>query len=719
MTELVKPNRRQFLKSGVMLGGGLIISFMIPASAKRLADKSMPDPAATFAPNAFLRIAPDGTLNIILAHVEMGQGIWTTLTMLIADELGVDWDKIKVQHSPPGQAYAHTLFGIQITGGSSTTYSEFDRYRQAGATARTLLITAAAQKFGVDPATCRAENGMVISGDKKAGFGELAAAAAALPAPTNVVLKPASEWKYIGKGMKRLDAPAKVNGTAKFGMDMQFPGMLTAVVAHPPVMGGKVKSFDATAAKAVPGVKDVVQIPTGVAVIADHFWAAKKGRAALKIQWDAGVNATLTSATQLKEYQALADTKGLPALEKGNVDAALGSATRVVEAEYFFPYLAHAPMEPMNCTVKLTKDACQIWTGSQLPGIDQMAAAKVLGFKPEQVSLETVFLGGGFGRRATPTSDFVVEAVEIAKASNKFIKMVWTREDDMAGGYYRASFVHKLKVGVDAAGYPAAWKHTIVGQSIFAGTFLEAMVQNGIDSSSVEGVADSPYVKDIKDSFVGLHSPKVAVPVLWFRSVGHTHTAYVMETFIDELATSAGKDPLEYRRALLKDDSRNLSALNLAAEKAGWGKPLPAGHFQGIAVHESFESHVAQVAEVSVNADGTYKVHKVVCAIDCGLAVNPDGVKAQMESGIIFGMTMAKYGKLTFKNGVVEQSNFHNYRIARMNEVPEIEVYIVPSSEKMGGAGEPGVPPTAPAIANAIYAATGKRMRQPPFEKIT
>ncbi len=718
MTDTVKPNRRQFLKSGAMLGGGLIISFMIPASAKRLAGKSLPDPAATFAPNAFLRIAPDGTVNVILAHVEMGQGIWTTLTMLIADELGVDWDKIKVQHAPPGQAYAHTLFGIQITGGSSTTYSEFDRYRQAGATARALLIAAAAQKFGVDPATCRAENGMVICGNKKAGFGELASAAAALPAPTNVVLKPASEWKYIGKGMKRLDAPAKVNGTAKFGMDMQFPGMLTAVVAHPPVMGGKVKSFDAAAAKAVPGVKDVVQIPTGVAVIADHFWAAKKGRAALKVQWDAGVNATLTSATQMKEYQALADTKGLTALEKGNVDTALDGAARVVEAEYLFPYLAHAPMEPMNCTVKLTKDACQIWVGTQLPGIDQISAAKVLGFKPEQVSIETVFLGGAFGRRATPTSDFVVEAVEIAKASNKFIKMVWTREDDMAGGYYRSSFVHKLKVGVDAAGYPVAWKHNIVGQSIFAGTFLDAMVQNGIDSSSVEGIVDSPYMKEVKNSFIGLHSPKVAVPVLWFRSVGHTHTAYVMETFIDELATSAGKDPLEYRRELLKDHPRNLSALNLAADKAGWGKPLPAGHFQGIAVHESFESHVAQVAEVSVNTDGTYKVHKVVCAIDCGLAVNPDGVKAQMESGIIFGMTMAKYGKLTFKNGVVEQSNFHNYRIARMNEVPEIEVYIVPSTEKMGGAGEPGVPPTAPAIANAIYAAMGKRMRQPPFEKI-
>ncbi len=718
MTDIMKTSRRQFLKTGALFSGGLVISFVVPARIKKFGDPGTPDPAATFAPNAFLRIAPDGTINVLLSHVEMGQGIWTTLTMLIADELDADWKKIQVQHAPPGQPYLHTVFGFQITGGSSSTWSEFDRYRQAGATARTLLVNAAAKKFGVEAATCRTENGMVMSGDQKAGYGDLAALAATLPVPAKIDLRPATEWKYIGKGLKRLDAPAKINGTAKFGMDMQFPGLLTAVVAHPPVMGGKVKSFDATAAKAVPGVKAVVEIPTGIAVIADHFWAAKKGRAALKVQWDAGANASFDSIKQMEQYQALGAKKGLPALDKGNAESGLSQAAKVIEAEYHFPYLAHAPMEPMNCTVKLSADKCEIWTGTQLPGIDQGIAAKILGFKPEQVSIETVFLGGGFGRRATPTSDFVAEAVHIAKASGKFIKMVWTREDDMQGGYYRAAFLHKLKVGVDNNGYPIAWQHNIVGQSIFEGTFLEMMVQKGIDGSSVEGVSDSPYMGEVKDAFVGLHTTKYPISVLWYRSVGHTHTAYVMETIIDQLATEAGKDPVEYRRTLLKNHPRHLAALNLAAEKAGWGKALPAGHFQGIAVHESFLSFVAQVVEVSV-PDGKVKVHKVTCAIDCGLAVNPDGVKAQMESGIIFGMTMALHGEISFKEGKVQQTNFHNYHIARMNESPVIDVHIVNSTEKMGGAGECGVPPTAPAIANAIFAATGKRMRKPPFSSIT
>ena len=718
MSTITTSNRRQFLKSGALLGGGLIISFMVPAAPKKLLGAGLPDPAATFSPNAFLRIAPDGTINVILAHVEMGQGIWTTLTMLIAEELDADWKQIKVEHAPPAQAYAHTSFGIQITGGSSTTYSEFDRYRQAGATARQLLLQAGAKKFGLNASDCTTKNGMVIAGNKKASYGELAAMAATMPVPANVALRPASDWKYIGKGVKRLDGPAKVNGTAKFGMDMQFAGLLTAVVAHSPVYGGKVKSFDATAAKAMPGVKDVVEIPGGIAVIADHFWAAKNGRAALKIEWDNVGNEAFNSATQLENYKVLAATKGLPALEKGNVETGLGQAVKVIEAEYSFPYLAHAPMEPMNCTVKLTKDKCRIWTGTQLPGIDQGAAARVLGFKPEQVSIETVFLGGGFGRRATPTSDFIVEAVHIAKASGKFIKMVWTREDDMTGGYYRAAFLHRLKIGVDASGYPLAWQHTIVGQSIFAGTFLEAMVQKGVDSSSVEGVNDSPYLDEVKDAYVGLHSPKLPPTVLWFRSVGHTHTGYVMETIIDDLATQAGKDPVEYRRELLKKHPRHLAALNLAAEKAGWGKALPAGHFQGIAVHESFLSYVAEVAEISIADNGHVKVHKVTCAIDCGLAVNPDGVKAQMESGIIFALTMALYGEISFDKGKVQQTNFHTYNIVRMNESPVIDVHIVNSTEKMGGAGECGVPPAAPAIANAIFAATGKRMRQPPFGNI-
>lgn len=718
MTNLAKSNRRQFLKTGALFSGGLLISFVVPARIKKFGEEPMPDPVATFSPNAFLRIAPDGTINVLLSHVEMGQGIWTTLTMMIADELDADWKNIQVKHAPPGQPYAHTAYGVQITGGSSSTWSEFDRYRQAGATARTLLVNAAAKKFGVEPSACRTENGLVISGEQKALYGDLAALAATLPVPEKVELRPATAWKYIGKGLKRLDAPAKVNGSAKFGIDVQFPGMLTAVVAHSPVMGGTVKSFDATAAKAVPGVRSVVEIPTGIAVIADHFWAAKKGRAALKITWDPGANASFNSTTQLKEYQALGATKGLPALNKGNVETALAAGGKVIAATYDFPYLAHAAMEPMNCTVKISADKCEIWTGTQLPGMDQLVAAKILGFKPEQVTIETVFLGGGFGRRATPTSDFIAEAVHIAKASGKFIKMLWTREDDMQGGYYRAAFHHNLKIGVDANGYPTAWQHNIVGQSIFEGTFMSMMVQNGIDSTSVEGIADSPYMTKIKDAYVGLHTPKLPISVLWYRSVGHTHTAFVMETIIDQLATEAGKDPVEYRRTLLKSHPRHLSALNLAAEKAGWGKKLPAGHFHGVAVHESFLSYVAQVVEASVT-NGKIKVHKVTCAIDCGLAVNPDGVKAQMESGIIFGLTMALYGEISFKDGKVQQSNFHNHPISRMNETPVIDVHIVASTEKMGGAGECGVPPTAPALANAVFAATGKRIRKPPFSSIT
>ena len=705
-------SRRNFLKTGAILSGGLLISFAVPG-ASRLKNKD-----ADFAPNAYLRIGTNDDIHVVLAHSEMGQGIWTTLTMLIAEELDADWSKIQVEHSPAGDPYKHTAYGVQITGGSSTTWSEFDRYRKAGATARVLLVQAAAKKFGVKPTDCKTENGWVIAGDKRASYGELAADAATLPAPGDVALRTAKDWKYIGKGVKRLDAPVKVNGEAKFGMDMQFPGMLTAVMAHPPVYGAKVKSLDAIKAKAFPGVHDVVQVPNGVAVIADHFWAAKKGRDLLKIEWDLGKNVSIDSVTQLAEFKRLAATRGLPAAKAGDVDKAMSGAAKVIEAEYTFPYLAHAPMEPLNCTVRIENGKCDIWTGSQMQMNDQAAAAKVLGIKPEQVNIHTVFLGGGFGRRACKNSDFVVEAVHIAKASGKFIKMVWTREDDIKGGYYRPSFVHRARIGLNKAGMPIAWDHTVVGQSIMEDGPFEAGIKNGIDESSVEGISDSPYMEDIADHYVGLHSPKINVPVLWFRSVGHTHTAAVMETLSDELAFAAGKDPVEYRRILLKKHPRHLAALNLVAEKAGWGKPLPAGLFRGVAVHESFGSFVAQVAEISLDDDGLIKVHRVVCAIDCGLAVNPDGVRAQIESGINFGVAVALYGEITLEKGHVKQSNFHDYRVARMNETPAIEVHIVDSTEKMGGAGECGVPPTLPAIANAVFAATGKRLRNLPFGNI-
>jgi isoquinoline 1-oxidoreductase beta subunit len=721
-TETTTTSRRGFLKTGAMLGGGLLIAFSVPG-ARRLSamgTAAADGGAAVFVPNAFLSIGADDSIKIILAHVEMGQGVWTTLAMLIAEELDADWNKIKVEHSPAGQPYVHTAFGLQITGGSSTTWSEFDRYRQAGAVARSMLVEAAAKQMGVDPAQCRTENGVVIAGDKQLRYGQVAGAAAALPVRTEPVpLRPPSEWKYIGKGVKRLDSPGKVNGSAKFGMDVQYPGLLTAVVAHPPVFGSKVKSFDDSKARKVPGVRNVVQIPTGVAVIADHFWAAKKGRDALKVTWDQGDNAGVDSPTQLQEYKKLAATRGLPAAKAGDANSGLSKAAKVIEAEYTFPYLAHTPMEPLNVTVKLSEDNCEIWTGTQMPMHEQAAAAKILGFKPDQVSVHTVFLGGGFGRRATPTCDFVSEAVHIAKASGQFIKMVWTREDDIQGAYFRPAFVHKVRAGIDADGKPVAWEHNMVGQSIMAGTFFEAMMKNGIDPASVEGVADSPYLNEVPDRYIGLHSPKYQLPVLWYRSVGHTHTAVVMEGMIDELAHAAGKDPLEYRRGLLKNHPRHLAALNLAAEKADWGKALPAGRFRGIAVHESFMSFVAQVVELSIGDLGQIQVHRVVCAIDCGLAVNPDGVVAQMESGINFGISTAIYGEITLDKGVVKQSNFHDYRIARMNDTPpDIEVHIVKSTDKMGGAGECGVPPIAPAIANAVFAATGKRLRDLPFGNI-
>jgi isoquinoline 1-oxidoreductase beta subunit len=709
-------NRRNFIKTGAILGGGLLIGFSVPLSG-RTGKNSITGIAGGFSPNAFLNISPDNKITVLLTHVEMGQGVWTTLSMLIADELDVDIEKIKVIHSPAGKHWNHTVFGVQITGGSSSTWSEFDRYRQAGATARTLLTQAAAKRLKVTPESCTTGNGYVISGKTKLSYGELAEDAALLKVPTEVPLRSSDKWKYIGKGSKRLDGPAKTNGTATYGMDVKFPGLLTAVVAHAPVFGGNVKSFDADKAKAVPGVKQIVQVPGGVAVIADHYWSALQGRKALKIEWELGEGANMNSDQQLLRYQELVKSNGLPAAQKGNAVTGLTKAAQTIEAEYIFPYLAHATMEPLNCTVKISKDQCEIWTGTQMPATEQDAAAKILNLRPDQVVVNTVFLGGGFGRRATASADFVSEAVEIAKASGKFIKMVWSREDDMKAGYYRPFYVHHLKAGLGSDGLPVAWQHNIAGQSILGGTPFAAGIQNGIDDSSVEGVNNSPYVVATPDHYVGLHTTKEVVPVLWYRSVGHTHTAYVMETIIDQLAHAAKKDPVEYRRSLLKHHPRHLAALNLAAEKSGWSKPLPAGRFRGVAVHESFGSYVSEVVEISM-INGSPKIHTVTCAIDCGLAVNPDGVKAQMESGIIFGITMAVYGEITLKDGKVQQNNFYDYQISRLNESPEINVYIVESNEKMGGAGECGVPPMAPALANAVFAATGKRIYQLPMSKV-
>ncbi|RJG13999.1 xanthine dehydrogenase family protein molybdopterin-binding subunit [Pseudomonas cavernicola] len=719
MNSVTDTSRRRFLKNSAILGGGLVVAFVIPG-AKRfaLAETVTQGADAAFVPNAFLRIGSDDSVTVLLAHSEMGQGIWTGLSMLIAEELDADWSKIRVEHAPAAPAYSSLVFGIQGTGGSTSTWSEFDRYRQAGATARALLVQAAAQRFGVAPSAIRTENGEAIAGDQRVRYGELADAAGKLkaPDPASLKLKEPKDWKIIGKPTKRLDTPEKITGRAQFGMDVQFDGLLTAMVARSPVFGGKVKSFDATATKAIPGVRQVVQVPSGVAVVADHYWAAKLGRDALKIDWDLGEFATLDSDRLRQEFAGLAGQPGQPAAQAGDASAALAKAAKTVEAEYAVPYLAHAPMEPLNCTVRIEKDKCELWTGTQFQTLDQQVAAQITGLKPEQVEVHTTFLGGGFGRRANPSLDFVFEAVHVAKAANAPVKTVWSREDDVRGGFYRSAFVHRARVGLDAQGLPIAWQHGIAGQSIMAGTLFEAsFVKNGIDGTSVEGVADSPYMKEVADHRVDLHSPKTGIPVLWWRSVGHSHTGFVMESLIDELAHAAGKAPVDYRRALLKNHPRHLGVLNLAVEKAGWASPLAKGHARGVAVHESFGSFVAQVAEVSVE-NGAIHVHRVVCAVDCGIAVNPTSIAAQMESGIAFGLSAALHSKLTLKDGRVQESNFHDYQVLRLNEMPQVEVHIVPSTDKMGGIGETGVPPTAPAVANAVFALTGQRLRELPLQ---
>ncbi|WP_223467247.1 xanthine dehydrogenase family protein molybdopterin-binding subunit [Pseudomonas sp. GL-RE-26] len=718
MNSINALSRRGFLKGSAVLGGGLVVAFAMPG-AHRFA-MGAENQGNVFAPNAFLRIGNDNSVTVLLGHSEMGQGIWTGLTMLIAEELDADWTKIRVEHSPASATdYGLPGFGgMQITGGSTSTWMEFDRYRQAGAAARLMLIDAAAKRFNVAPSEIHTESGVVIAGEHRATYGELADDAGQLPRPdpASITLKDAKDWRLIGKPTKRLDTPEKITGRAKFGMDVQFDGLMTAMVARSPTFGGSVKSFEGAEALAIPGVHKVVQVPTGIAVIADHFWAAKLGRDALKIEWNPGPNAGLNSQTLLENFRKLATTPGLNAGQAGDTQAALAKAVKKIDAEYSVPYLAHAPMEPLNCTVSITQDKCEIWTGTQFQTLDQMVAGKITGLKPEQVVIHTEFLGGGFGRRANPTSDFVSEAVYVAKAAGAPVKTVWAREDDIRGGYYRSAFLHHARIGLGADGLPLAWKHVMVGQSIMAGTSLEAsMVKDGIDKTSVEGVADSPYFEGLANHQIELHSPKTGISVLWLRSVGHTHTAFVMESLIDELATAAGKDPVEYRRTLLKDHPRHLGVLNLAVEKANWTAPLPDGHALGVAVHESFGSYVAQVAEVSQD-NLAIRVHRVVCAVDCGIAVNPQSIAAQMESCITFGLSFALHSKLTLKDGQVVQSNYHDYRVLRLNEMPVVEVHIVPSSDKPGGIGEAGVPPMAPAVANAVFALTGQRLRELPLQ---
>jgi len=722
--------RRTFLKITAASGAGLTLGICnedAAAQAKAAAPDGVP-----FAPNPFLRIAPDNTVTIIVKHVELGQGTYTGLPMLVADELDAAWSQVRVEGAPvDAKRYNNLFWGpAQGTGGSTAMANSFDQYRQAGAAARAMLVAAAAERWKVPADAVVVKNGVLShASGKKATFGELASAAARQPLPATPKVKDPKDFVYIGKGAPRTDSKAKSTGIAMFTQDVNLPGMLTAVVAHPPRFGASVKRLDAAGVQGVPGVRYVVEVPNGVAVVANGFWSAKKGRDALKIEWDETTGFKYSSADILAEFKRLAATPGSVARNDGDVSAALGKAARKLEAAYEFPYLAHAAMEPMNCVVRLDADRCEVWNGEQFQSGDQTAIAATVGLKPEQVFINQLFAGGSFGRRACSQSDYLVEAASIAKglaaqgARAVPVKLVWTREDDMRAGYYRPAYYHALQAGLDADGNPIAWQHRIVGQSILSGTVFEPMmVKNGIDGTSVEGASTLPYA--IANLNVDLHSPKIGVPVLWWRSVGSTHTAYSTETFVDELAAAAGKDPVAFRRTLLAKQPKHLAVLELVAEKSGWEKPLAPGKSgekrgRGIAVHESFHTAVAQVAEVTVRADGTFTVDRVVCAVHCGLAVNPDNVRAQMEGGIGYGLSAALFGAITIKDGGAEQSNFHDYRVLRINEMPAIDVHIVASTDKPTGVGEPGVPPIAPAVANALAAATGKRLRTLPLSLTT
>lgn len=714
-----QTTRRGFLKGGA----GLALAIVAPTVA--LAEVGGPGHAGSamvdgeFSPNAFLRIGTDGTVTVVSKHLEMGQGVYTGLATLVAEELDADWSRVTVEGAPAdAKRYSNLFWKAQGTGGSTAIANSYEQMRRAGATARAMLVSAAAQQWKVPASQITVKNGVVshAASGRKAGFGELAEAAAQLPVPANVKLKNPKDFTLIGRSAPRVDSVAKTTGRAIFTQDVKLPGMLVAVVAHPPRFGGRVKSVDDKAARAIKGVNDVVVIPNGVAVLASDYWTAKKGRDALKVEWDESQAYRGSSDAIVADYRERAKTPGLTARNDGDAEAALAKAGKVIEAEYVFPYLAHASMEPLNCVMKLENGECEVWNGEQLHTVDQFALAKTLGIEADRVKLNMVYAGGSFGRRANPQSDYLLETAQIVKAINGRapVKLVWSREDDMRGGFYRPLYLHRVRAALDAKGMPVAWQQRIVGQSIIAGSPFEPMlVKDGVDITSVEGASTLPYA--IPNLNVDLHTTNadVKVPVQWWRSVGSTHTAYATELFIDELALHAGKDPVAYRMALLKKHPRHAGVLKLAADKAGWNKPLApaadgAKRGRGVAVHESFNSFVAEVVEVTVQKDGRFKVDRVVCAVDCGVVVNPDVVKAQMEGGIGYALAAALTGSITLKDGVVEQSNFNDYPVLRINEMPKVEVYVVKSAAAPTGVGEPGVPPLAPALASALRAATGK-----------
>jgi isoquinoline 1-oxidoreductase subunit beta len=692
-------SRREFIQVSAAVGGGLLVAVY------GCGPRGTP---ATFAPNAFIRLDAGGDVTILSKHFEMGQGTYTGLATLLAEEMDADWNRIRVEAAPADATkYGNSLFGgLQGTGGSSAIANSYEQHRKAGAVARAVLVAAAAREWGVDAGELTTEPGVVVhaASGRRAEYGSLAAVAATLPVPEDVPLKDPKDFRYIGRdrAAPRVDATAKVTGTATFTQDVKLPGMLTAVVAHPPRFGARVKSFDAAKARAVPGVREVVEVPSGVAVLGDTFWAARQGRDALTVEWD-------DSAAGFRE---LADQPGREVKKTGDAEAALARAARTLEATFEVPFLAHACMEPLNCVVHITRDGAEVHNGDQMPTLDQQAVAQVLGLKPEQVKIHTVFAGGSFGRRAAKTGDYVVEAAQIAKAieGRAPVKLVWTREDDTMSGFFRPAFLHRMRAGLDGSGNLVAWWHRAIGPSVYGGTPFAP--PDGGDPAGVEGAEDHPY--QVANLYVDQHSPDVGVPVQWWRSVGHSHTAFAVEVFVDELARAAGKDPVAFRRGLLANDPRRLAVLDLAAAKAGWGTPLPAGRARGVAVHRSFSTWVAEVAEVSLE-NGRPRVHRVVCAVDCGVAVNPDVIRMQMESGIAYGLSAALHGAITIDGGRAVELNFDRYRVLRINEMPTVEVHIVPSVEAPTGVGEPGTPPIAPAVANALARLTGRPVRRLPL----
>ena len=705
-------SRRALLKGSLAVGAGLTIGFQLPVGRGR-APLAQPAPGV-FAPNQWLSIDRDGLVTVTNSVPEMGQGSLTTTTIIIADELDADWNKIRVNQAPADpKRYANPITGSQSYGGSRGVRDHMEMWRKSAAAAREMLKQAAANEWGVNVDSVDTEPGVVVhrATGRKLAYGQLVDRAQALPVPQNPTLKTPDKFRYIGKNLHRLDTPDKVTGRGIYGMDVQVPGMLVASIQRPPVVsGGKVQSFDATAAKAIPGVKHVVQVTNGIAVVADRFSAAVAGRRALKVTWDLGPMAQVSSAQISAEYVALSKQSGQVARKDGDAEQALGAGGRTLEAAYEVPFLEHACMEPMNATAQVMPDACVVWAPTQNPGGSQATAAKITGLPIDKVTVNTTLLGGGFGRRGE--IDFIVDAVETAKAVGVPVKLMWTREDDIQHGFYRPATYNVLRAALDGSGMPTAWSHRIVGPGILAQKG-RMPANTTVDPAAVAGARDLPY--DIPNLQVEWLNKDFGVPLGFWRSVGSSQNAFITESFIDELAHLAGKDPFEYRRALLGKSPRHTAVLELAAAQANWGSPVPAGRGRGIAVAFSYGSYAAHVIEASVAPDGAVRVHRVVCAIDCGIAVNPDQVKAQMEGGAVYALTAALYGQITVDKGSVQQSNFHNYPMMRINEMPVIETHILDSGAAPGGLGEPGVPPVAPALCNAIFALTGKRIRTLPI----